>query len=342
VFPLEPRSEKRLILSYTQKLPVFNNQTTYRFPAGHSLQQVDQWSCQVRVREGKRGAWNSSSHAFKETGEKDDLLLEASGKNAHKDRDVVLTLTETNSPPNEGGAGGGAGGAKTTPPNPPFVRGGEKSDVRFYSTTHEGAEYLMVKWRPELTGSAGRAQNGKSRVWMFLFEASGDRDPLLARTQIEVIRQFLTHAEPSDTFLVAAANTRVRFHAETPQPVTAENIAKAMEFLENTHLIGALDLEGALAAIKAKLPREPETATVVHVGSGVPVLGERQADQLLKLMPRPIYESAPSDPKTQASRVRRVSWGARYVGIGVGRRWNRALMKSAAEQSGGLFAQINP
>ncbi len=34
--------------------------------------------------------------------------------------------------------------------------------------------------------------------------------------------------------------------------------------------------------------------------------------------------------------------GARYVGIGVGRRWNRALMKVAAERTAGLFAQINP
>ena len=36
VFPLEPRQEKRLILSYTQKLPSLYGQTTYRFPAGHT------------------------------------------------------------------------------------------------------------------------------------------------------------------------------------------------------------------------------------------------------------------------------------------------------------------
>ena len=37
VFPLEARQEKRIVLSYTQKLPVLYGQATYRFPAGHTL-----------------------------------------------------------------------------------------------------------------------------------------------------------------------------------------------------------------------------------------------------------------------------------------------------------------
>ena len=37
VFPLEGRQEKRIILSYSQRLPALYGRTTYRFPAGHSL-----------------------------------------------------------------------------------------------------------------------------------------------------------------------------------------------------------------------------------------------------------------------------------------------------------------
>src|SRR5262249_44021099 len=40
--------------------------------------------------------------------------------------------------------------------------------------------------------------------------------------------------------------------------------------------------------------------------------------------------------------AQRIPEGAQYVGVGVGRRWNRALMKLAAERTGGLFTQINP
>ena len=33
---------------------------------------------------------------------------------------------------------------------------------------------------------------------------------------------------------------------------------------------------------------------------------------------------------------------ARYVGVGVGKRWARSFMKAAADRTGGYFTQINP
>src|SRR5271166_690528 len=41
VFPLEGRKEKRILLSYTQRLSSLYGRTTYRFPAGHTLQVQD-------------------------------------------------------------------------------------------------------------------------------------------------------------------------------------------------------------------------------------------------------------------------------------------------------------
>src|SRR5262245_48115316 len=40
--------------------------------------------------------------------------------------------------------------------------------------------------------------------------------------------------------------------------------------------------------------------------------------------------------------VKRIPEGIHYVGIGVGRRWNRAFMKAAAERTGGYVTQVNP
>ena len=40
--------------------------------------------------------------------------------------------------------------------------------------------------------------------------------------------------------------------------------------------------------------------------------------------------------------VRRLPERARYVGVGVGKRWARSFMKDAAERTGGYFTQINP
>ena len=49
-------------------------------------------------------------------------------------------------------------------------------------------------------------------------------------------------------------------------------------------------------------------------------MGERRTDELLKHLPP----------------------GTVYVGVGVGRRWNRAFMKAAAERTGGVLHADQP
>ena len=55
VFPLEGRQEKRILLAYTQRLSSLYGQAQYRFPAGHSLGLVSDWSI-PRPRQERRRA----------------------------------------------------------------------------------------------------------------------------------------------------------------------------------------------------------------------------------------------------------------------------------------------
>src|SRR5262249_10216031 len=104
-----------------------------------------------------------------------------------------------------------------------------------------------------------------------------------------------------------------------PQVVTPENVTAAVSFLESSHLIGALDLDRALSEA-ASILKEAKNAYLVHVGSGIAAMGEKRDDVLAK----------------------RISEGTRYIGIGVGKRWARSFMKTAAERTGGYYTQINP
>jgi hypothetical protein len=287
VFPLEPRQEKRVILSYTQRLPSLYGQATYHFPAG-STTAVGKWSFHARVKNGAGLTWASPSHQLQPSRDGADLVLDAAAKDTRADRDVVLTL---------------AGGD----PVP--------EAARFFSAELDGAKYLMLRYRPDLPGEAARQR----RDWVFLVETSGDRDPLLARAQIDVVEGLLAQAEPDDTFAVLAANTRVAACFPEARPVTADNVGEAIAFLEGRHLIGALDLGQALGAAERFL-RAGKDPYLVHVGSSIAALGERRVEELLRHLPD----------------------NARYVGVGVGRRWDRRFMKAAAERSGGAFTQINP
>ncbi|HZU35594.1 MAG TPA: VIT domain-containing protein, partial [Gemmataceae bacterium] len=86
VFPLEPRQEKRLVLSYTQRLETLYDQTRYRFPAGNSLPRVRDWSFHALVKHGARTGWVCDSHSLNARTVGDDLILDGRAKNVRPDR----------------------------------------------------------------------------------------------------------------------------------------------------------------------------------------------------------------------------------------------------------------
>jgi anti-sigma factor RsiW len=291
VFPLEGRQEKRIILSYTQKLPALYGLTRYRFPAGHTLALGRDWRFHARIKNGAALRWNCDTHTLRATTEGSDLVLDAGENNTKVDRDVALELSD------------------------PAFAGPMNEAARFSLAEQDGERYLMLRYRPVLPGNMERQR----RDWVFLFESSGDRDPLVARTQVEVIRALLTNAEHDDTFVLLTAGTRVQRFA--PEPVTASpaNVQAALAFLDQTHLVGALDLGHALAEAEPYL-QTAQNPWLVHVGGGLPGMGEHREDVLVKRVPE----------------------RTRYVGVGVGKHWARSLMKAAAERTGGYFTQINP
>jgi len=292
VFPLEARQEKRIILSYTQRLGALYGRTTYRFPAGHTMKAVGRWSFHARLRNAAKTRWSCDSHVMGATVAGGDLLLDAQAADVRLDRDVVVRLPDY-------APGAGAAG-----------------EAKFSSAAYENERYFMVRFRPKLPTTERR----EKRHWVFLFESSADRDPLLARTQIDVVRGMLSNAEHKDTFLILAAGTgRTVYPKRGVARATRDGVHRAVAFLEGVQLIGSLDLAGALEAAAPLLIRG-SNAHLVHVGSALPVLGDRD----------------------EAALLRRVPDDVTYVGVGVGKRWSRSFMKSAAAKTGGYYTQINP
>jgi ferric-dicitrate binding protein FerR (iron transport regulator) len=102
VFPLEPRQEKRIVLSYTQRLPNDYDRTEYRFPAGHSFDKVRDWSTRLTIAKGAgRTRWFSPTHLLKATDDDDDLVLEGDLHNAVLDKDLVVELTAAGTKSND-------------------------------------------------------------------------------------------------------------------------------------------------------------------------------------------------------------------------------------------------
>ena len=293
VFPLEPRRQKRILISYVQRLDTLYGRTEYRLLGGHNMELVRDWSFRARVKGGGQLEWDSPSHELDSQRKDGDLLLSTSQEMVMPKDDLVLHIDERD----------------------PAVK--EVGSARFSSAVHEGYRYLMLRYRPDLQVLADAAR--ERRDWVFLFESSGDRDPLLARAQIDVVRGMLAHAQHDDRFTILTAGTHVRVFSESLLPVSPDNVQAAVEYLEKAHLVGALDLQGAIAAARPIL-EEARAPHLVHVGSGIAVLGERRTDRLVKAIPAATH----------------------YIGVGVGKRWSRTFMKEAAARTGGFFTQIDP
>lgn len=285
VFPLEPRQEKRIVLGYTQRLASAYGAVTYRFPAGHSLGAAGTWSFRARVKGGARRAWECRTHALEAQQDGDDLLLVARAGEAALGRDVVLTI------------------------EPPAT------EAQVLTAAHEGARYLALRVRNDVE----LAPRPRRRDWVFVVETSADRDPLLARVAYDAVRGLLESAETGDTFALVAASTRADLLTDDREPCTPDNVRAALERLEAQPLRGALDL-GAALALAGEVALDAEAPVIVHLGTAIPVLGERAEPALLAALPE----------------------RAQYVGVGVGKRWGRAFMRAAASRTGGYLTSIHP
>ena len=124
-------------------------------PGGHNLPLVGQWSVNVRVKNGAGLAWNCPSYQMQKDTDGNDLVLKSSAEKVKPDRDLALSLIDN------------AAGASDAP-------------VRFSSATHEGARYLMLRYRPSLAKASAlrefRATRPKSALFWICRTPKGDHD----------------------------------------------------------------------------------------------------------------------------------------------------------------------
>ena len=132
------------------------------------------------------------------TTEGGDLTLKTELRDVALDRDVVLSFEEK-----------------------------AKDEARFSTVTQDGAKYLLLRYRPDLAAP----KEPQRRDHVIVVEASGDRDPLLARTQIELVRSFLQNAGRDDTFVVLTAGTRAAALSKEPLRNAPAAVAAALAAL---------------------------------------------------------------------------------------------------------------
>ncbi len=259
IFPLEPRQEKRVILSFVQELDALYG--TYRFalPLDAGRERVKRFSIAMRLKGGAAFEAASSTYALAASREGGDLVLTHDAAEAAPRKDLIVYLAD------------------------PAARAGKPIASAF--AEDDGRTYVTARFRPEIeTPGRGKAARGP-RHFAILCDLSGSRDAVDRKAQREVIERLLAELDDGDRFRLVGFNTRVRPWKDGAfEPVRGGDVAGALRFLESSRAIGATNLEAALRDAAKAIEGVPGGHVVV-VGDGIATDGERDPAALAKLLP---------------------------------------------------------
>ncbi len=277
IFPIPPRSEKRVKLSYSEMLAGDSGTSTWRFPLGnarHAPRPIGRASLVAEVESARRlTAVFSPTHRV-DVARKDDRHARVSWEESdvRPDQDFTLILQEP------------------------------AGDLGFsFAADHPAGEdgtFLLL-----LAPGVDAAAKPIPRDVVFCCDTSGS----MAGEKIEQARNALRYGvrslSPEDRFALVTFATEPRRFREGLVAADADAKEEALRFIDGIQAVGGTCIDDALQASLAYLDggEAARPAVVLFVTDGLPTIGERE--------PAVILERA---RKRAASRVRLFAFGVGF------------------------------
>lgn len=253
VFPLPARTEKRIVLSWTEALPELYGDYDVRVPIPEIDLPVDELEIAVKVADGRRWELSSSSHALETALERGYRVARLSAKQATIGDDLALRLHRV-----EGAA-----------PEAELAVDGD---------------HVMVRVRPDLPDAPRHAK----RRWVVLYDTSASRSPTDLHAQAYFLQRFLNAADENDRLGLVAFDSTQRAYASSLERVDDIDAARMAAFVEHEgrEHVGATDLHAALTRALELLATEDEGEPhILLLGDGLATAsGEQSGPQLQALL----------------------------------------------------------
>ncbi|MGD0897041.1 MAG: VIT domain-containing protein [Thermoguttaceae bacterium] len=265
VFPIEPHSEKRIKITYTQVLPLVNGSYRYSYALQSDMLKENP------LRELLLDVRLSSAMTLKDVGCPSHLArIDRTPHSAH----VEFTAQEY------------------TPTRDFEVAvqvEDRQSDVVVIPHRRGEDGYFMLMLTPPALESAVRSDvlaDGPPQDLLIVADTSASIDPGARGKQAELIAALLGSLTPKDTFNLACCDVETDWTFEKSVPATAENVAAARRFLANRISLGWTDLDKAFAGA---LDRAGAKTRIIYAGDGVPTTGDANPQSFVKRLRR-LYE----------------------------------------------------
>jgi ferric-dicitrate binding protein FerR (iron transport regulator)/tetratricopeptide (TPR) repeat protein len=303
LFPLPGRTEKRVLLSYTQALDELYGTGELRVPIPAIDHPVGEVSYRIRVVGGAREQrLDPRSHAFTSSVEGDDLLAEFSATNHAIGDDIVVDLHPRQAP----------------------------AEITLHRMNHDdGRRQLGVTLRPDLRELVDVSVGTPARDWVVLFDTSASRGPAELDAQRRFLIGLIDQLDDRDRLSLLAFDSTIRSFAEGLQPIAAIDREALASFLtQETHTgLGLSDLGAAIEHAGHELSTAPEDGSQ----------GER-APTLLLLGDGLAHASA--EDQDAATLAARMPAGSRFVAVTFGQAYDEPLLSRMAAEGEGLHMHV--
>ncbi|MCB9870357.1 MAG: hypothetical protein H6837_10900 [Planctomycetes bacterium] len=250
VFPIEPHSEKRIRLRYTQVLPLAGDTLRYRYALRSELLRKNplrKLDIKVSVASARKlHGVTSPTHEVRVRNTDHAATLEYDAEQVTPERDFEAKITVDRSTP------------LTVVPH----RRGDDG-------------YFLMWLTPPGAGAGGWQRDlvpdGEPVEVLVVADTSASMDSAARQRQAEFLRALLGMLGPKDRFQLCTADVEVAKHTAAPVAVTEESIGGALSFLAERASLGWTDLDRVLTRIAADA--RPGTV-VVYVGDGIGTTGD--------------------------------------------------------------------
>ncbi|MCC6421516.1 MAG: VWA domain-containing protein [Gemmataceae bacterium] len=259
VFPVPPRGDQKIALSYTSVAPSENGVIEYVYPLrtdGKAVQTLEKFSLRVALR-SQHALTNiySPTHAVTMTRPSDrQAVVTFAKEQALLDRDFQLYYK----------AGGKDVGLTALSHRP-------VSDVPGYFL-------LLISPRAELSKS-----QQVPRDMVFVLDTSGSMRGKRMDQARNALTYCLRNLGEKDRFNIINFATTVNKYAENLLPATQDQLAQARKWVEGLEATGGTAINDALlAALAMRGADTSRTFTVVFFTDGRPTIGETNPEKILK------------------------------------------------------------
>ena len=305
VFPIEPQSEKRIKIVYTQVLPMRGNRYRYTYGLRSDLLRtnpVRELALSVKVNSALGlKTLHCPTHATRTQLAKHSGQVEFSAQEYIPNRDFEVVCEVER----------------------------EQSDVVVVPHRRGEDGYFLVQithpFYPAATGDGQRNDliaDSKPVNLVLLCDTSGSMDSEKRSKQTEFVQTVLTSLGPDDRFQVAACDVGTEWFNESPMAPTEENLAAVARFLRDRRSLGWTNLDQAFANV---LKKAPTGSQVVYIGDGIVSAGDPDPAAFAKRLDHMVGDfRQPADSSTakpsgdsKSITLHAVSVGNTYESVGL-------------------------